>query len=519
MKNVLSTLLVINLWVFSSLQAQTCVIPSALESTTSIPSDFYLDDETVGGFSSYGNLTYYAPNDIQYWKLACDANPVGFTFWSQKSAFTNVQMYCEIIGQKFNCDGTLDGAEFIAHTTPVVEYTGSGSSDMYAYFSFDVDPNTYYRVKHISRHKPFGFWSSWKSDESVSITFGEPLSPPNPDGYFYDVLSVEPRTSSGTLWTVDVHQLDVDANFYFSAGPTTCEDKWHYTISEFNLDTWTATNTVSSPWINGNAGLINMGSFYSSYGFDRGKLYMLKLVAGNGWYEKFFWFEIKDATLAGTILPHYHAYSHPIVDGGVITYHDVFLTCEGDPVNLVTTGTQSVDLYRVRVAAVDVSFNLAEPEVSTGILNAPVPSSINIETLYGSTLTTGQMYRVVYEITAPGSTALYYVKKADCNGGGGGHEETRGIAVNDNNSSIGEEKSFILYPNPARDLVTIKMNEEKTEPASIEVFNQLGQVMRTGDYTISNGSVNVNLSDLPVGFYTLRLITSDGVSSQKFLKE
>jgi hypothetical protein len=519
MKNLLSTLLVINLWVSSNVQAQ-CVIPAAIEASIPIiPSNFYLDDDvTESGFSSYGTSFYYHPNDVQYWGLGCGVNPVGFTYWSQKNANTKVEMYCEIIGQKFNCDGTLNGAEFIAHTTPIVQYTGSASSYMYAYFSFEVDPNTYYRVKATSRKKLFGIWAGWYSEESKSITFGEPVGAPNPDGYFLDELSVEPRTSSSTLWEVDVHQLDIDANFYFDAGPTTCEDRWHYEISEFNLDPWTATNTVSSTWIGGNAGIIDMASFYSAYGFVKGKLYILKLVAGNGWYEKFFWFEIKDATLVGTILPNYHVYSHPTLEDGEITYHEVFLLCEGDPVNLVTTGTENVDVYRVRVAAVDANFDLIEAEVSTGILSAPVPGSIDIENLYGSTLITGQRYRVVYEVSHPGSTALYYVKKGNC-GGGGGHEHTRGYAINENSVTIEEENSFTLYPNPVKDLVTIKMDEEKTESASIEIFNQLGQVIRTGEYTISNGVVNVDLSDLPIGLYTLRLVTSNGVSSQKFLKE
>lgn len=522
MKKVVLSLLIVSLWAISNLRAQSCVIPPALEPTDLvIPSNFYLDDETAGGFSSYAFQSYYAANDVHYWQTYCDANPVGFTFWARKNVITKVQMYCQIIGQKFNCDGTLNGAEFIAHTTPTVEYTGSASSDMVVDFSFDVEPNTYYRVKYISRHKPFGIWSSWVSDESVSITFGEPLSPPDPDGYFYDELSVEPRMSSGTLWTVDVHQLDVDANFYFNAGATTCEDKWHYEISEFNLDTWTASNTVSSPWINGNAGLINMGAFYNAYGFDRGKLYLLKLVAGNGWYEKFFWFEIKDATLVGTI-PNHSSYTDATVDGGIITYHDVFLVCEGDPVYLNTSGTESVDLYRVRVATVDANYDLTEPETSTGILSAPVPSNVNIESLYGSTLTTGQMYRVVYEVADPGSTALYYVKKVDCDGGGGPGDpvDSRGKMSNQDNRPYKGENMFLMYPNPVKDIATIEIDDFNAESASIEIFNQLGQIVNQGSYNISNGMIrNINLSNLPTGLYTIRLISNGNISTKKFMKE
>jgi len=66
------------------------------------------------------------------------------------------------------------------------------------------------------------------------------------------------------------------------------------------------------------------------------------------------------------------------------------------------------------------------------------------------------------------------------------------------------EARVSLYPNPAVDLITIEGN--KTELASIRIFNALGQEITGITYNIFNAGeiVRIDISDLKAGFYTIK---------------
>jgi len=86
------------------------------------------------------------------------------------------------------------------------------------------------------------------------------------------------------------------------------------------------------------------------------------------------------------------------------------------------------------------------------------------------------------------------------------------------------EESFMteinLYPNPAGESLNIELYSEKNANISVQVINQTGQLMidQTANLASGNNKTAVNTSDLPNGYYTLKLIAEDGsVVQQKFV--
>ncbi len=79
------------------------------------------------------------------------------------------------------------------------------------------------------------------------------------------------------------------------------------------------------------------------------------------------------------------------------------------------------------------------------------------------------------------------------------------------NDTFTPDSVLALYPNPANDLVHLQMPNTQTL-IDIEVFNPLGQKVAT--YT----SVDMNISGLATGSYTVRIRTSEGVFHKKMIK-
>ena len=72
------------------------------------------------------------------------------------------------------------------------------------------------------------------------------------------------------------------------------------------------------------------------------------------------------------------------------------------------------------------------------------------------------------------------------------------------------QKSFI-YPNPSRETIII----EGIEPAEVQVYNALGQLVKT-----VRGTNEINVGDLPEGVYLLHITDKEGNTfSERIVKE
>jgi hypothetical protein len=68
----------------------------------------------------------------------------------------------------------------------------------------------------------------------------------------------------------------------------------------------------------------------------------------------------------------------------------------------------------------------------------------------------------------------------------------------------------MIYPNPATDKLTVVSNEK----AEMELYNSLGQTMKTGTL---NGTLSIDVSTLPAGVYRVSLKSNSGTSIQKII--
>jgi hypothetical protein len=93
-----------------------------------------------------------------------------------------------------------------------------------------------------------------------------------------------------------------------------------------------------------------------------------------------------------------------------------------------------------------------------------------------------------------------------------------GINKNDENTSINAVVSnqlrIELYPNPANTVLTIE-SKELFDGNTARVYNTLGQVVLTAN--VNQNSIDIN--NLPVGSYLLKIEKNDNMYVQKFMVE
>ncbi|MBQ9435327.1 MAG: thiol protease/hemagglutinin PrtT [Bacteroidales bacterium] len=85
-----------------------------------------------------------------------------------------------------------------------------------------------------------------------------------------------------------------------------------------------------------------------------------------------------------------------------------------------------------------------------------------------------------------------------------------------NNTGIKDfnEEQIILYPNPASDKLYLTM-AEGIEVKQIELLNSTGQLI----HTFNGNERDFNVGDLPSGLYIMRIVTSEGVLTKKWVKQ
>jgi Secretion system C-terminal sorting domain len=77
-----------------------------------------------------------------------------------------------------------------------------------------------------------------------------------------------------------------------------------------------------------------------------------------------------------------------------------------------------------------------------------------------------------------------------------------------------------LTPNPAKDNLTVNFKAEKTELITLEIVNELGQILLKNNVNanVGDNATTLNIHDLPTGFYVLKLSTASKIGTQKFVK-
>jgi len=83
-----------------------------------------------------------------------------------------------------------------------------------------------------------------------------------------------------------------------------------------------------------------------------------------------------------------------------------------------------------------------------------------------------------------------------------------------NESGI-EVRPYAYYPNPARDQLHMEFSPD-VQPIHVELYDLQGRLVRTQSKALGN----IDMSQLPAGTYTMRVIMEDGMAySDKVVKE
>jgi hypothetical protein len=74
-----------------------------------------------------------------------------------------------------------------------------------------------------------------------------------------------------------------------------------------------------------------------------------------------------------------------------------------------------------------------------------------------------------------------------------------------------------IYPNPAKDVITISATDVKTLPLNIAVYDMIGREMLTRTFNDKNVNESINISNFNNGVYFLVMKNAQGTHSVKFV--
>jgi len=81
--------------------------------------------------------------------------------------------------------------------------------------------------------------------------------------------------------------------------------------------------------------------------------------------------------------------------------------------------------------------------------------------------------------------------------------------------------AFAIMPNPAGDLVQVVMSSAKNEKAVVHIYDLTGHMLSSDNWGLAEGvnQKTLDISKLTSGMYVLQIKTTDGMRSEKFVKE
>jgi hypothetical protein len=89
-------------------------------------------------------------------------------------------------------------------------------------------------------------------------------------------------------------------------------------------------------------------------------------------------------------------------------------------------------------------------------------------------------------------------------------------------ASVGaaDVRQYLLMPNPNDGNITLLQKLADSEPVSIKVYNTVGAVVHASNIVFEGNAAELNLSNIPVGVYYMKLLDKSGVSySLQFVKK
>ncbi|MFM7595029.1 MAG: T9SS type A sorting domain-containing protein [Flavobacteriales bacterium] len=91
------------------------------------------------------------------------------------------------------------------------------------------------------------------------------------------------------------------------------------------------------------------------------------------------------------------------------------------------------------------------------------------------------------------------------------------IGINEESANI----ATLVYPNPANEVLNVKMELNNATPGVIAIYNAAGSKVKETSFNMANGIAieQVSINDLSAGLYTVKITTNDGFATRKFTKK
>ena len=191
------------------------------------------------------------------------------------------------------------------------------------------------------------------------------------------------------------------------------------------------------------------------------------------------------------------------------------------------TGNTDVIIHTSGDAVLGQDYSLTMPdgmEVTPTINSFTIPPGDATIPVHMEILPTAQfpedmpVKTAILEVISQGCAATQYA------GAFSPHRDTIVLHLRDIDSVALPDRSLsgdlMVFPNPASDVINLQstMNKEQLEVLSVEVFDVYGKLV-AGVETVHAPSLQMDVSNLPPGMFTLKVTLSDGsVTMQKMVK-
>lgn len=86
-------------------------------------------------------------------------------------------------------------------------------------------------------------------------------------------------------------------------------------------------------------------------------------------------------------------------------------------------------------------------------------------------------------------------------------------------TDIETENTYSIYPNPAKNFVSISNTDTSLEITSLGIIDINGRAIKTVVFGNTSNNSQVNISDLSSGIYTFVISSNKGISVKKFVKQ
>jgi len=174
-----------------------------------------------------------------------------------------------------------------------------------------------------------------------------------------------------------------------------------------------------------------------------------------------------------------------------------------------------VKFIKVNAALLNNTAAIIKWTVATPVSNAskfePQYSKDGVNWVTLSDITITDAHRANYEyqhMDIPAGNLYYRIKQTD---DGGQYTFSRVVLLQRQSSAI----KYRVYPNPAGDIISVSAPYNANGKTLISLYDAVGRMVKSTN--MNGGSIQVNIGDLPVGTYLLRMINNNQTITEKIL--